>query len=501
MNRDRGVKNLFYSILGQVVTIGIGLLLPRFFILGYGSEVNGLLNSVNQIFSYFILLEAGIGAASLQALYRPVADGDGASICRIMAATKRYYDRASVFYLVGIALFAGIYTYFMAGEVPVPEMIGVIVFSGLGNVLNFRYQGKYKILLQAEGKKYIISNVQTLAQVLISLAKLIGVWLGLPIVTVMGLGFAASLVQTLYYIWYIQKHYQWLNLSAEPDWKAVEQKNSVLVHQVSQLIFQNTDVLILTIVCGLKVVSVYSVYKMVVSAISQLTYQFSESFLFILGQEYGRNRKRYEEYLDCFDVIYTAASFLLLTVTYLLYPSFIDLYTNGVRDVSYGGQWLPLLFVGIELLSSCRRAAQNTIDVAGHFRKTASRSAAEAAINLAVSLALVGIWGIYGVLLGTVAALLYRTNDMIWYVSKKLLKRSTWRFYRVYLVNFAVFFLAAAAGTVWPVAAAGWSGFLGFGAALTIGMGVVYGGVSMLCFPAVRKRVKETMAGMRKDLR
>lgn len=498
MNRDRGIKNLFYSILGQVVTIGIGLLLPHFFITGYGSEVNGLLNSVNQIFSYFILLEAGIGAASLQALYRPVADHEPDQICRIMAATKRYYDRASVLYLVGIVLFAGIYTYFMAGEIPAPEMIGVIVFSGLGNAVNFRYQGKYKILLQAEGKKYIISNVQTMVQILISLAKLIGVWFGLPIVVVMGLGFAAGLAQTFYYIWYIRKKYRWLDLAAEPDWKAVEQKNSVLIHQISNLVFQNTDVLILTVVCGLKVVSVYSVYKMVVSAISQLTYQFSESFLFILGQEYGRNQKQYEEYLDCFDVIYTAGSFFLLTVTLLLYPSFIDLYTRGVQDISYRDAWLPFLFVGIELLSSCRRAAQNTIDVAGHFRETAPRSAAEAVINLGVSLILAGKLGIYGVLLGTLAALLYRTNDIILYASRRLLKRSSWQFYRVYLVNAAVFGGVAAVGSICPVTVVSWSGFLAMGLALTIGIGTLYGLVGVIAFPKVRRRVGQTIVGMRK---
>lgn len=489
MNQKRGVKNLIYSVAGQAVTIVIGLLLPRFFIVGYGSEVNGLLNSVNQIFAYFVLLEAGIGAASLQALYRPVGQESPAEICRIMAATKRYYDRASVLYLAGILLFAGIYTAFLSGNIPSYQVAGIIVFSGLGNAVNFWYQGKYKILLQAEGKKYIVSNAQTLGQVLVSLAKFAGIWAGVDIVLVMGLGFLASLTQTGYYLYYIRRNYRWLDLSVTPDWKAVEQKNYVLVHQVSQLVFQNTDVLILTVFSGLTVVSVYSVYKMVVSAISQLIYQLSESFLFILGQEYARDRKRYEQVLDLFDAAYTAASFTLLTVTYLLYPSFIDLYTQGVTDARYADLWLPLLFVAIEILSSCRRAAQNTIDVAGHFRETAPRAAAEAIINLAVSLLLVRSLGIYGVLLGTAAALLYRTNDIILYANRRILARSPGKAYRLYLGHLAVFAAVVWLTRIVPVPAGGWLLFVGEGVLFTAAAAAVYGAVSLLLTPELRRAV------------
>ena len=141
---------------------------------------------------------------------------------------------------------------------------------------------------------------------------------------------------------------------------------------------------------------------------------------------------------------------------------------------------------------------RNTIDVAGHFRETAPRSAAEAAINLGVSLILVGKLGIYGVLLGTLAALLYRTNDIILYASRRLLKRSSWQFYRVYLVNAAVFGGVAAVGSICPVTVVSWSGFLAMGLALTIGIGTLYGMVGVIAFPKVRRRVGQTIVGMRK---
>lgn len=59
----------------------------------YGSEANGLIASIVQIISYFALLEAGVGAASLQALYKPVAGNDRSHINSILAATSSYYKK------------------------------------------------------------------------------------------------------------------------------------------------------------------------------------------------------------------------------------------------------------------------------------------------------------------------------------------------------------------------------------------------------------------------
>ena len=62
-----------------------------------------------------------------------------------------------------------------------------------------------------------------------------------------------------------------------------------------------------------------------------------------------------------------------------------------------------------------------------------------ATINVVVSVACVIRFGIYGVLFGTIAALLYRANDMIIYANKKILHRSPWITYKRWIILFAVF--------------------------------------------------------------
>ena len=97
--------NLLFGILSQVVSISLGVILPRLFLTSYGSEINGLLSSVTQIYAYIALVEAGIGAASLQALYRTVGASDRRGTNAVLSAVNRYYKRTGVVYLFCIVIF------------------------------------------------------------------------------------------------------------------------------------------------------------------------------------------------------------------------------------------------------------------------------------------------------------------------------------------------------------------------------------------------------------
>ena len=72
--------------------------------------------------------------------------------------------------------------------------------------------------------------------------------------------------------------------------RAISQKNNALIHQFSNLIFNNTDVLILTVVCGLKVASVYSMYTLFFNMINTMLSTASSGVVFTLGQRFNVDR-------------------------------------------------------------------------------------------------------------------------------------------------------------------------------------------------------------------
>lgn len=102
MRIKKGLYNIFFGFIGQIITITLGIIIPRLFILNLGSAANGLLSSVGQVLSYLTLLEAGLGGASIQALYKPLANKDIEGINRILSATSDYYKKQGkyIFYVL-----------------------------------------------------------------------------------------------------------------------------------------------------------------------------------------------------------------------------------------------------------------------------------------------------------------------------------------------------------------------------------------------------------------
>lgn len=429
--KKKSFRNIASGFLGQLLSLNFALVVPRLILVNFGSETNGLTSSISQIFAYVALLEAGVGGATLQALYKPVGKQDKSSVSSILAATDRYYKRTGVIYLFAVIGLAIGYPLVIHSDIPYWTVFGVILFNGLGGALNYLFQGKYFLLLQAEGKNYIRTNLTTIIHVVSNIIKIILVYMGCGIVVLQASFFILNVGQMIYVMIYIRKHYQWLDLNVKPDYGAISQRKSVLVHQLSALIFGNTDTIILTVFTTLKTVSVYSLILSLIAHINSILNNVSSGVLFSLGQNFQNNRKRFDELYDTFESIYFALMAFCLIMFYIFLNPFLAIYTRGVNDIRYVDDYLPLLFTLSYFLTWARVPSIYVINnCAGHFKLTQTRSIIESVINIVVSLVAVWFYGIYGVLAGTIIALFYRTNDMIIYSAKKILHRSLWESYR-----------------------------------------------------------------------
>lgn len=440
-NAKKVFNNVVFSILSQAITIALGIVIPRMFLVSFGSEMNGLLTSVTQLYTYMALLEAGVGTVTLQSLYKPAAENDHSSLNSVLSATNHYYKKIGTIYLAGIFLLSVGYPFLVDTTIPFWTVSTIVFLNGITGALSFFFTAKFNLLLRAEGKGYIITNANLIVHVAISASKIILIAVGVHILVIQAIYAVLNSAQIVYIILYIRKNYKWIDLSVKPDFPAIAQRGSAFIHQISTLIFYNTDVLILTLTpnCGLKVVSVYTMYHMLYSMIQTAINTFTTGIHFVLGQTFNTDRKKYIQYHDMYEVFNMAITFSLYTVAYLFITPFLRLYTDGITDISYINKCLPLLFVMTFFLSVGRNASISVINFAKHFKKTQWRSILESIINITVSIPCAYFFGIYGVLAGTIAALIYRTNDMIIYANHKILNRSCLPTYKRWIVNFIVF--------------------------------------------------------------
>lgn len=426
----KSIWNMLSGLIMQIVTMAIGLIIPRLILVYYGSETNGLLNSITQIFNYVALLEAGVGIVTTQALYERFAAYDYPGISACLSATVHYYRNTGMIYSAIVFLCAILYPWIVQTELSNGELFLIIVSFGLNGALNFFISGQYRILLEADGRKYVINTISLTVNIFANICKAALIIHGFSAVT-MQMGYSFIILLQIAGIWYYgKKRYYWLDRKAASNFQALSQRYSALVHQVSGLIFGSTDMILLSLLCDFKVVSVYSTYNMITNLVNNLLVQINGSVSFKMGQIYQADKKKYVVFHHIFEIVNFIVVFTAFTVTYLCLLPFISLYTRGVTDINYLDEKLPLLFVLVQLLSSGRVASGNVINYAGHFQKTQGRAVLESVINIVVSILGIYYFGIYGALIGTIAALLYRVNDVAWYTAKKLLNISPWYTYR-----------------------------------------------------------------------
>lgn len=443
MKDKRGKRNILAGLLNQLITIVFSLVLPRMFIMSYGSEVNGLLSSVNQVYSYVALLEAGIGAASLQALYKTIAAGDNLLSNEVLAATNHYYHRTGYLYLSAVIVLSVAFPYILNTEVPKSTISIIVLLHGIGGVVNYFFQGKYRILLRAEGRNYLLTNLATTVYILTSVMKIVFIQLGFSIIAIQVAHLFISLLQMIYIMAYVKRKYTWIDLKVTPDYKAISSRRSVFVHQIANLVFGNTDILVLSVMVGLKEVSVYVLYSSFFNMVKSILYSFLDGVQYKLAQTFHSDFHSFLPMQEKFEAVYMTMTFGLYSILFVLISPFIKIYTRNITDIQYVDALLPVLFTIIFLLQGARGPMQLVTEYAQHFKQTRSHALIETIINLSITVLAVIRFGIYGALIGTIAALLYRCNVIIRYTNRKILKRSPLLTYRRWGWNAVIFLLIA----------------------------------------------------------
>ena len=103
-------------------------------------------------------------------------------------------------------------------------------------------------------------------------------------------------------------------MNAQPDYGSIGQSKSVLIHQISGLVFNNTDVLLLGVLCDFKTVSVYTVYNIFFSHVQQFITSITSGFSFALGQMFHTDRKKFLKVYHVYETGYIMATFIVYTL-------------------------------------------------------------------------------------------------------------------------------------------------------------------------------------------
>lgn len=424
MRSKKAIINITMTLLLQIVTMIYGFIIPKIIITSFGSNVNGLVSSITQFLAYITLLESGIGPVIKASLYKPIANKDKKEIANVLRASEKFFRTISYIFIVYLIILAIIYPLIISTEFSYIYTLSLIIIISISTFAEYYFGMTYKLYLQAEQKTYVISIIQIITYIfsiviIVILAKL---HCSIHLIKLIS-GFIFVLRPVMQNI-YVKRKYQ-ININLVDNEYKLKNKWDGLAQHIAAVIHGNTDVTVLTIFSNLTEVSVYSVYYLIVRGINSIIQAFTggidASFGDMIAKKEQENLNRK---FNIYEVFYFTTATIVYTSTIILIVPFVSIYTKGITDANYIRPIFGVLLVLSEFMWAIRLPYSSITLAAGHFKETKKGAWIEAITNIVLSIILVFKYGIIGVAIGTLVAMLIRTIEFVYHANKYILTRN-----------------------------------------------------------------------------
>lgn len=433
---DRKRKLLLSSGTGlakQLTSVVCGFILPKYMLMYFGSSVNGLVSSIQHFLLFITLLEMGIGPVIQSNLYKPLADKDYNRISLIVKSAKRLFRTIGLIFLAYILALVILYPRIINSDFDYWYTASLVVILSLSIIAEYFFGITYQIFLNADQKAYI-QQITTIVTILLNtVVSIILMKNGATIHAVKTVTALIFILKPIVFNIYISKHYCIDNRVILQD-EPIKQKWNGFSQHLASVVCQNIDVVLLSLFSTLQNVSIYNIYFLVTNGVTQIIMTTATGFESFFGNMIANNENelltRTFDFVEWF--IHTAV-IIIFTVTAITILPFVSVYTKGVNDANYIVPEFGFLLV-LAYTAQCLRIPYfRIIKAAGHFKQTQNGAYISTAINVIVSALLVSRFGLIGVGVGTLAAMVFHTVYLAWYLKNNILFRSM-KYFIIYLI-------------------------------------------------------------------
>lgn len=422
MRKKKVLINAAAGLMLQTLQIIFAFIFPRLVMSAYGSEVNGILQSITQFLSYIALLDAGVSAVIRAKLYKPLAEKDNTLIQAIINSAKRYYRKIALIFIVYLVLVTFLFPLSVLDFFDYGYTASLIIIIGISTIFEYFFGISYQVLLDADQRKYIFYIIQSASVLLNTLVSSFLIYFGASIHVVKFITSFIFVIRPIVLSMYCKRRYAFAKNNHKLE--VIDNQWSGMAHHIAYFLHTHTDIVLLTFAKGPLIVSVYSVYNMVVSGLVNVINLMTGGIEAAFGNMNAKNEK---ESIDTGLQVYELLIFSIVTVVFstalLTIMPFVAVYTKGITDTNYFDFPAATLLIIAEALYCIRMPYQALVMSTGKLKETMKGAFVEVGINVISSIVLVWKFGIAGVAFGTLCAMLYRTIEYAIFVSKKILCR------------------------------------------------------------------------------
>lgn len=434
MNKKVTLLNIVLSLLLQLVGIVSGLIIPKLVLSVFGSSVNGLVSSINQFLNYIVLIEGGITGVISANLYKPLVQKDWQKTSSVLTTARAFYRKIGLIFIIYTIIIGVVYPRIVNTGYTSSYVFALTCVLSVGLLLQYMFSLTMTTLLNADKKIYVVSLLSIMLT-LGNIGLVIAVVKFSPDIILLNAASAALFaLKPIALGVYINKHYN-LDWSISKDNALIRQRWNGFAINFAFFIHTSTDITVLTLMSDLKVVSVYSIYYLVVSKVCVLIHSIASGIEPTIGQAYAKNNiDELCQKLDLYEYIIFFSVGILFSMTGILITPFVQLYTAGITDTDYFQPIFGFILVFAEALYVLKYPHVTLSYAANKFKEITVPAYIEAIINIVVSVLLVNSLGLIGIAIGTASGMLYRMIFHIHFTSRLIPGRKQFVFYKKFLI-------------------------------------------------------------------
>ena len=413
---EYSILNILTGIGGYVLNTILGFACRMVFVRCLASDYLGVNGLFVNVISMLSLAELGVGGAIVYALYKPLAEHDEKKITSLVHLYgKAYRIIGLVVAVIGIALLPFL-NIIIQNQPNIKESIYLLYFINIFNTASTYFFSYRSSLIIAAQQNYLVTGINYVVTIVQSVLQMIALWtthnyLFYLLIQTVGTFVYNIIISRIA----VHKFPYILSKEIEPLKKAEKRSifrnvRDLMVYKVSGLLVNSTDNILITFFNGLSVTGIASNYTLLTTTLTSLLGQVFNGLTASIGNHNAieSKEKRFEMFnflnMMNFWIFGWASLGIVFCSTDLVHLCFGSEYTLSIE--------IPIIMAVNFYTVGMMNAIWTYKHTMGLFHYGRFIQFGTGILNIAFSILLGNIWGLFGILAATFLARLFTS---IWY--------------------------------------------------------------------------------------
>lgn len=400
------ITNFTIATIAQLVTIVFSFISRTVFINIMNADylgVNGLFSNVLAILSFS---EMGLSAAIIYNMYKPIAKNDFITIGSLLRFYKTAYRYLALFmFLVGLG-FMPFIDYLASSPPNITENLKIIYFLFLLQTVSSYIFSYNRSLYTASQREYYNIIVERSVWIIMYVIQIIYIYLTHDFYGYLIVHIIATVAVDLIISYKAKKQFPMVYDNNVPKLTKIEVKkimrdvSSLFFYKIGSTILHSTDNIIIAKIINITIVGICSNYVLIISSIEAILQKALNSIVASIGNLNASDLDKVK--MKVLNELTLASNWIYGLVSICLFVGLNDLIVLWLGEEYVLSDWKVIfaLVLSFFVFGSNFTASSFRLTM-GFFKESRFVPLIAAVVNLALSIVLGNIWGLFGIYVST----------------------------------------------------------------------------------------------------